>query len=90
MIQLDENKLSDSTIMSIGLDLGIYPYEDEGIKAYRKRIIEYINPTAVVYKESQKTYNIYTDGNPNAWLDGYSTAKYSMYDYYHEVYGDEL
>jgi hypothetical protein len=35
MIQLDENKLSDSTIMSIGLDLGIYPYDDEGIKAYR-------------------------------------------------------
>lgn len=35
MIQLDENKLSDSTIMNIGLDLGIYPYEDEGIKSYR-------------------------------------------------------
>ena len=89
MIQLDENKLSDSTIMSIGLDLGIYPYDDEGIKAYRQRIIGYINPTALC-KESQKIYNIYTDGNPNAWLDGYSTAKYSMQDYYHEVYGDEL
>ena len=47
MIQLDENKLSDSTIMSIGLDLGIYPYDDEGIKAYRQRIIGYINPTAL-------------------------------------------
>ena len=35
MIQLDENKLSDSTIMSIGLDLGIYQYDYEGIKAYR-------------------------------------------------------
>lgn len=89
MIQLDENKLSDSTIMSIGLDLGIYPYDDEGIKAYRQRIIGYINPIALS-KESQKIYNIYTDGNPNAWLDGYSTAKYSMHDYYHEVYGDEL
>ena len=88
MIQLDENKLSDSTIMSIGLDLGIYPYDDEGIKAYRQRIIGYINPTALC-KESQKTYNIYTDGNPNAWLDGYNTAKYSMHDYYHEVYGDK-
>lgn len=89
MIQLDENKLSDSTIMSIGLDLGIYPYEDEGIRVYRRRVIEQIDPTTV-YKESQKTYSIYTDGNSNAWLDGYSTAKYSMYDYYHEVYGDEL
>ena len=89
MIQLDENKLSDSTIMSIGLDLGIYQYDYEGIKAYRQRITRYINSTAL-YKESQKTYNIYTDGNPNAWLDGYSTAKYSMYDYYHEVYDDEL
>ena len=89
MIQLDENKLSDSTIMSIGLDLGIYQYDYESIKSYRQRIIRYINPT-VLCKESQKTYNIYTDGNPNAWLDGYNTAKYSMYDYYHEVYGDEL
>lgn len=75
--------------MSIGLDLGIYPYDDEGIKAYRQRIIGYINPTALC-KESQKIYNIYIDGNPNAWLDEYNTAKYSMYDYYHEVYGDEL
>ena len=25
--RLDENKLSDSTIMSIGLDLGIYQYD---------------------------------------------------------------
>lgn len=89
MIQLDENKLSDSTIMSIGLDLGIYQYDYESIKSYRQRIIRYINLTAL-RKESQKTYNIYTDGNPNAWLDGYNTAKYSMYDYYHEVYGDEL
>ena len=52
MIQLNENKLSDSTIMSIGLDLGIYPFEDEGIKAYRQRVIECINPTALVRKES--------------------------------------
>lgn len=89
MIHLDENKLSDSTIMGIGLDLGIYPYEDEGIKSYRQRIIECINPTALC-KKNQKTYNIYTDGNPNAWLDGYSTARYSMYEYYNEVYGDEL
>lgn len=89
MIQLDENKLSDSTIMSIGLDLGIYQYDYESIKSYRQRIIRYINPTTLC-KESQKIYNIYTDGNPNAWLDEYSTAKYSMYDYYHEVYGDEL
>lgn len=89
MIQLDENKLSDSTIMSIGLDLGIYQYDYESMKSYRQRIIRYINPTALC-KESQKTYNIYTDGNPNAWLDEYSTAKYSMYDYYHEVYDDEL
>lgn len=89
MIQLDENKLSDSTIMSIGLDLGIYQYDYEGIKAYRQRIIRYINSTALC-KESQKIYNIYIDGNPNAWLDEYNTAKYSMYDYYHEVYGDEL
>lgn len=35
MIQLDESKLSDSTIMSIGLDLGIYQYDYESIKAYR-------------------------------------------------------
>ena len=89
MIQLDENKLSDSTIMSIGLDLGIYPYEDEGIKSYRQRIIEYINPTALS-KESQKTYNIYTDDDSLTWIEGYSTTKYNMYDYYHEVYGDEL
>lgn len=89
MIQLDENKLSDSTIMSIGLDLGIYQYDYEGIKAYRQRIIRYINSTALC-KESQKIYNIYIDGNPNAWLDEYNTAKYSMYDYYHEAYGDEL
>lgn len=89
MIQLDENKLSDSTIMSIGLDLGIYQYDYESIKAYRQRIIRYINSTALC-KESQKIYNIYIDGNPNAWLDEYNTAKYSMYDYYHEVYGDEL
>lgn len=89
MIQLDENKLSDSTIMSIGLDLGIYQYDYEGIKAYRQRIIRYINSIALC-KESQKIYNIYIDGNPNAWLDEYNTAKYSMYDYYHEVYGDEL
>ena len=59
MIQLDENKLSDSTIMSIGLDLGIYQYDYESIKAYRQRIIRYINPTTLC-KESQKTYNIYT------------------------------
>lgn len=89
MIQLDENKLSDSTIMSIGLDLGIYQYDYESMRSYRQRIIRYINLTALC-KESQKTYNIYTDGNPNAWLDGYNTAKYSMYDYYHEVYDDEL
>ena len=89
MIQLDENKLSDSTIMSIGLDIGIYQYDYEGIKAYRQRIIRYINSTALC-EERQKIYNIYIDGNPNAWLDEYNTAKYSMYDYYHEVYGDEL
>ena len=90
MIQLNESKLSDSTIMSIGLDLGIYPFEDEGIKTYRQRVIECINPTALVRKERQKTYNIYTDSNPLTWIDGYSTTKYNMYDYYHEVYGDEL
>lgn len=89
MIQLDENKLSDSTIISIGLDLGIYPYDDEGIKAYRQRIIGYINPTALC-KENQKTYNIYTDDDSLTWIKGYSTTKYNMYDYYHEVYGDEL
>ena len=35
LVVLCLHKLSDSKIMSIGLDLGVYPDDDEGIKAYR-------------------------------------------------------
>lgn len=40
MIKLEEKFLRDLTVMCIGADMGIYPYEDEGRPSYRERIIE--------------------------------------------------